>query len=144
PVATIRGVLAGNEGMMSQQYRMYIDGEWCAAESGQTYDAINPATAQSFGKIPKGSREDARRAIAAANRAAKTWSKVPLWERAALCQKMAQVVAEHVEDLADVLCTELGKPRHGEALDEARETPVNYRQAAEQAKFFEGNTIPAQ
>src|SRR5687767_546522 len=127
-----------------EQHRMYIDGQWCVAESGESYDAINPATAKPFAKIPRGSRADACRAIAAANAAQKSWAQVSLWERAALCTRMAQVLAEHIDDLAEILCTELGKPRHGEALDEARETPVNFRQAAEQAKFFEGFTIPVQ
>src|SRR5256885_2273215 len=115
-------------------FQMHIDGRWCSAESGATFDAINPALAQPFAKVPRGSRADARRAIEAANRAFATWSKVPLWDRAALCHDMAKVIAARCEELADVLCTELGKPRRGEALDEAREVPVNFRNAAEQAK----------
>ena len=127
-----------------QDYLMYIDGEWCGSESGRTFDAINPATGAAFARVSRGSRADAQRAIAAANQARKTWSKVPLWERAALCMAMADALAAQTDDLADVLCTELGKPWHGEALDEAREVPVNYRQAAELAKYFEGSTIPSQ
>lgn len=127
-----------------REYLNFIDGQWCKAISGATFDGINPAKGEAFAKIAKGSREDARRAIDAANRARKTWSKVPLWERAALCQKMAELVVKHESDLADILCTELGKPRQGEALDEAREVPNNYRQAAEIAKYFEGHTIPVQ
>ena len=50
--------------------QMYINGEWCDAASGETYDAINPALGEPFGTIPKGGREDAQRAIAAANEAA--------------------------------------------------------------------------
>ena len=122
-------------------YQMYIDGQWCDAAGGQTYDAMNPAKGEPFAKIPKGGREDAQRAIAAANEAAKTWSKVPLFERADLCIRMSEVVAEHADELADILCTELGKPRHGEAQDEAGETPTFYRQSAELARYHESNTF---
>jgi acyl-CoA reductase-like NAD-dependent aldehyde dehydrogenase len=130
--------------MIDQKYQMYIDGQWCNAEESATYDAIDPAKGTAFAKVPKGSRNDARRAIAAAAAAQKEWRKVPLWERAALCMKMAEVLAAKRDELADILCQELGKPRHGEALDEAGEVPVNYRQAAELAKYMEGATIPSQ
>jgi len=121
---------------------MYIDGEWCLSEGGMTYEAINPATSEVIGLVPKGTREDARRAIAAAQKAQGSWSKVPLWERAALCTWMAEVIEKHVDDLARVLTEEHGKPHHSEAYDEARETPNNFRLAGEAIKMLEGSTIP--
>ena len=45
---------------------MYVGGAWCAAETGETFDAVNPATGEVFATIPKGGRADAQRAIAAA------------------------------------------------------------------------------
>lgn len=123
-------------------YPMYIDGNWCAAVSGATKEAINPATARPFATVAWGERADAQRAIKAANAALASWAKVPLWDRASFCVRMAELLEARVEELAAVLCTELGKPRHGEAIDEARETAVNFRNAAEQAKWFEGSTIP--
>jgi acyl-CoA reductase-like NAD-dependent aldehyde dehydrogenase len=125
-------------------YQMCIDGQWCDSESGQTFDALNPATGKPFARIARGTRDDARRAIASANEAYQTWSHVPLWERAALCMKMADVVLARQDDLAAILCTELGKPRQGEAIEEVVETPANFRYAAEQAKWLEGTTIPVQ
>lgn len=125
-------------------YQMYIGGEWSGSESGQTYDAINPAKGEPFAKVAKGTRKDAQRAVAAANEALKTWRKVPLWERSAYCVKVAEVLDRRKEEMADILCTELGKPRHTEASGEAGETPVPWRVAAEQAKYFEGHTKPAQ
>lgn len=124
-------------------YQMYIDGKWCEAASGATHDAINPATGEAFGKLAWGDRDDARRAIGAANEAFQTWSKVPLWERSALCAKVADICDAHKDELIEVLCTELGKPFHGEASDEAGETGTPWRVAAEQAKYFEGFTKPA-
>lgn len=123
-------------------YQMYIDGKWCGAQSGETYDAINPALAEPFGKIAKGSREDAQHAVVAANKAMKAWRDVSLWERSAMCVKIADVIDHRKEEIADILCTELGKPRHGEASDEAGETATPWRVAAEQAKYFEGHTKP--
>lgn len=125
-----------------ETYQMYIDGQWCASESGRTYQAINPATGEPIGLVPEGTREDARRAIAAAQKAQVEWAKVSIWERSAICARMADVVAAHVDELAKVLTLEHGKPAFTEAYDEAREVPVNYRLAAEHIKWLEGSTIP--
>jgi len=126
-----------------QTIRMHIDGQWCDARSGETYDAINPALGEPFGTVATGSRVDAQRAVDAANKARSSWSQTPLWERSALCMKIADILDSKKNELADVLCTELGKPRHGEAADEAGEASVPWRIAAEQAKYFEGHTKPA-
>ena len=123
-------------------YQMYINGEWCDAASGDTYDAINPALGEPFGKVAEGGREDAQRAIAAANEAQKSWREVSLWERCAMCVAIADIIDKRTAELRDVLCTELGKPFHGEANDESSETSVPWHVAAEQAKFFEANTKP--
>ena len=123
-------------------YSMYIDGKWCGAESGETYDGINPALGEPFGKIACGGRADAQRAVAAANKALPSWREVPLWERSALCVKIANILDQQKEALAEILCTELGKPLHGEAADEAGETSAPWHVAAEQAKYFEGHTKP--
>jgi len=60
------------------QYQMHIDGKWCNAESGETYDTINPGLGQPFGKMACGGRADAQRAVAAANAALAAWRDVPL------------------------------------------------------------------
>ena len=44
---------------------MYVDGAWVASESGATFDAVSPATGETFATLPKGTRADAGRAIAA-------------------------------------------------------------------------------
>ena len=84
-------------------YSMYIDGKWCGAESGETYDGINPALGEPFGKIACGGRADAQRAVAAANKALPSWREVPLWERSALCVKIANILDQQKEALAEIL-----------------------------------------
>jgi Aldehyde dehydrogenase family len=64
--------------MAADQMAMYVDGAWCAAESGETFDAVNPATGEVFAAIPKGSRTDAQRAIAAARAGQAVWAKLSL------------------------------------------------------------------
>ena len=54
---------------------MFIDGAWTTAASGETFDAESPATGETIGEIQNGDREDAQRAIAAANGAADGWAR---------------------------------------------------------------------
>jgi acyl-CoA reductase-like NAD-dependent aldehyde dehydrogenase len=124
--------------------KMYIDGRWCDAASGDTFDAINPALGSAFGVIPKGGRDDAQRAVAAANKAFLTWRNVSLWERSAMCMRVADILDNRKDELADILCTELGKPRHQEAQMEASEASTPWRIAGEQAKYLEANTVPCE
>lgn len=121
-------------------YRMYIGGQWCPAASGQTYPAMNPAKGEPFADVAKGDRTDAQRAIDAAAKAQTEWAATPLFERADLCVRAADVIEQCHDKLADILCTELGKPRHKEAASEARIVPHFFRQAAEIARYMEGST----
>lgn len=122
-------------------YLMFIDGTWSEAASGRSHAAINPSTGEPFATVAWGDRADAQRAIAAANRAQPTWAATPVFERADLCVRMAEILEEHAGELADILCTELGKPRHSEANAEASAfVPVFYRQAAALARYQEGTT----
>ncbi|GGC11736.1 aldehyde dehydrogenase [Novosphingobium endophyticum] len=122
-------------------FQMFIDGVRCEASSGASRAAINPATGKPFATVAWGGREDARRAIAAANKAAPRWADVPLFERADLLIRIASLLEERVDALADILATELGKPRRSEAVIEACDfVAIFFRQAAEMARYQEGAT----
>jgi succinate-semialdehyde dehydrogenase/glutarate-semialdehyde dehydrogenase len=127
-----------------KKYQMCIDGEWCDSSDGSTSPAVNPAKDEAFGTIPLGTRDDARRAIAAARRAQPALAALGVWKRAALCLKIAEALEKRREEHARMLCTELGKPYFTEALEEADKVPVYYRQAAEHAKWLEGSTMNAE
>ena len=50
---------------MSEDKQMLVDGEWCAAVSGNSMDVSNPATGEIIATVPRASAEDAERAVAA-------------------------------------------------------------------------------
>src|SRR5688572_19175078 len=54
---------------MTGEHRMLIDGKLTEAESGATYDNVNPATEEVIGQVADGSQADMERAIEAARRA---------------------------------------------------------------------------
>ncbi|HEV2227100.1 MAG TPA: aldehyde dehydrogenase family protein, partial [Nitrososphaerales archaeon] len=70
----------------------------------------NPATGELVDTVPKGGREDVKRAVDAATEAFKKWSEKPAIERSRVLLKIAEVVRADVEDLARSLTLEQGKP----------------------------------
>ena len=120
---------------------MLIDGEWCDAASGATVEATSPATGESLGPVAEGDREDARRAIAAANAAFPAWAARTGFERAALLHRVADVCERRADELARVLTLDQGKPLKAEAEVEVGELIEFFRMAAEDGKRVHG-TIP--
>ncbi len=97
--------------------QMFVDGEWTDAQSGETFDVFNPANGSRIDSVPKGGREDVRKAVDAAREAYKTWPEVPAIERSRTLLKISDTVRGNLEELATSLTTEQGKPM-GEARSE--------------------------
>ena len=92
-------------------YRMFIDGRWCDAASGQTFESENPYTGQPWALIPRGNAEDVDRAVRAAHRALTTgeWPRLTASRRGALLRRLGDLIAEHSKALADVEVRDNGK-----------------------------------
>ncbi len=118
--------------------RMFIDGEWCDAASGATVEATSPATGESLGPVAEGSREDAQRAIDAANAAFPSWAARTGFERAALLHRVADACERRRDELARICTLDQGKPLKAEAEVEVGELIEFWRMAAEDAKRIEG------
>jgi len=121
--------------------RMFVGGEWCDAAGGATVEATSPATGESLGPVAEGDREDARRAIAAANAAFPAWAARTGFERAALLHRVADACERRAGELARILTLDQGKPLKAEAEGEVGELIEFWRMAAEDGKRLTG-TIP--
>lgn len=92
--------------------RLLIDGEWVHGHSGETLQAINPATEDVLTTIAAADGEDVDRAVRAA-RAALTdgpWAGMHPAARGKLLYKLAQLVSDHSEELALLDTLDMGKP----------------------------------
>ncbi len=121
---------------------MYIDGQWCEADSGRTIDVINPATEEVVRQVGYGGTAETERAIAAAGKAAGVWREMTPYERQVPLRKVADLIRERVDELAQPLTAEQGKP-----LAEARlEVLVNatfFEWYAEEANRLYGEIVPS-
>jgi acyl-CoA reductase-like NAD-dependent aldehyde dehydrogenase len=122
---------------------MFIAGEWVESAAGERMEATSPATGESLGSVPEGTREDAGRAIAAAGAAWRDWAARSAFERAAAMERIAEIVAERREDLARTLTLDQGKPLKAEAYDEVSELEQYWLAAAADVRRLEGALPPS-
>jgi acyl-CoA reductase-like NAD-dependent aldehyde dehydrogenase len=122
---------------------MHIGGTWVESEAGARMEATSPATGERIGSVPEGTREDARRAIEAANAAWRDWSARSPFERAEALERVAELVVERRDELARTLTLDQGKPLHAEAYDEVDELEEYWRMAAADATRLEGLMPPS-
>jgi acyl-CoA reductase-like NAD-dependent aldehyde dehydrogenase len=98
---------------MSEHLQMYIDGEWTAARSGDTFDTTDPATGAVLASVPRAGTDDVGKAVAAARRTFDdgTWgSAVAERDRATILLRMAALVALQRDELAELEVRDSGKP----------------------------------
>src|SRR5579871_6590098 len=88
----------------------YINGEWRAAQSGQTFDSVNPAQIdQTLGRFARSQAEDIAAAVAAAAAAYPAWRRTPAPTRAAILTRMGCLMEARKEELAQQMVQEMGK-----------------------------------
>ena len=91
--------------------RMVIDGELVTSVSGATFPTLDPATGAKITDVAEAGPEDVDRAVDAARRALNgPWSQLPATERGRLIGRLADLVAEHAEELAQIESLDNGKP----------------------------------
>lgn len=122
--------------MPPASYRMFIDGEWCRAASGATFEVRSPVTGEPLATLPEAGREDVRRAIDAARAAQRTVARLSIKERAEIAYRVAEAIRPHVDAWALDLTLEQGKPIR-EARTEVAETIPNLQWSAEDLKRVE-------
>jgi betaine-aldehyde dehydrogenase len=98
------------EGIILKNYKMWIGGEWVEAESGKTFPTYNPATGEEIARVPLAAKADIDKAIAAARKALPLWSKNTPAERSEIICKMADKIAEHAAELAELDVINHGTP----------------------------------
>ena len=90
-------------------YRMWIDGDWCDATSGNLVDVENPTDESVLWKVQNGDESDAKIALESAAAAQSAWAATPAVERGRLLANLAAKIIEEREHLARLESLEQGK-----------------------------------
>jgi acyl-CoA reductase-like NAD-dependent aldehyde dehydrogenase len=127
----------------TKDYSMYLAGEWSTGESEARMVATSPATGEQIGTVPEGTRADVERAIAAATESWSGWAKLSAFERAAAMARIAEIIEERRDDLAETLTLDQGKPLVAEAYDEVDELVAYFEMASADVTRLEGAMPPS-
>ncbi|WP_415713175.1 aldehyde dehydrogenase family protein [Maridesulfovibrio sp.] len=95
---------------IDKNYKLYVDGKWVDSKDGKTFKAYCPANGEELATCANASKEDVDMAVAAAQKAFKTWKDVSPQDRAAVLLKIADLIDEETEKLAMVETLDNGKP----------------------------------
>jgi 1-pyrroline dehydrogenase len=99
-------------------YQQFIGGEWIDSTTGETEPDINPASEEAVAHVQVGTREDADRAVAAAQKAYdEVWFDTPPKERSAMMLKLADAMDADTDELARLESIDVGKPISVAAAD---------------------------
>jgi acyl-CoA reductase-like NAD-dependent aldehyde dehydrogenase len=121
----------------TSERKLLVDGEWI--ETGEWHEVRSPYSGEVVGRVAKGGAAETRRALDAAERALA--APLPAHERAAILDRVAGLLKERHEEMAQTICAEAGKPIKAARVEASRAVST-YTFAAVEARKLSGETIP--
>src|SRR5260370_8722980 len=113
---------------------MYIGGRWGPGSGHDYQQIVNPATGKVIAEVPKGTEDDVNVAVTAARSAFDdVWYDTTPRERGERLLKLAEVVALHGEELAQIESANVAKPLAPTISEEIQPIADGFR-------FFAGAT----
>ena len=107
-----------NKPELQNRYQLFIGGQWRDASDGEFFTTKCPANGEKLAECAQATKEDVDDAVREAWKAFETWKKVPTSERAAILNKIADIIDANTEHLAMVESLDNGKPiRETMAID---------------------------
>src|ERR1700761_7585076 len=127
-----------------RRYRMYVDGEWVDAQSGETFGSVDPYTGETWAIVPRARAADVDRAVSAARRAFDEgpWRRMTAVERARLMRRLADVIAARAAEVGLVESLDNGKLLR-EMQGQLTALPAYYEYFAGAADKLHGDTVPS-
>ena len=119
--------------------KMYVAGQWI--EKPRKIEVLNPYDNSVIDTVPRADPGDVDRALASAERGARTMAQLSGYERWKILKKAAELIEARNEELGRLISMEEGKII-GEGRFEARRAVETILVSAEEAKRLHGETVP--
>ena len=102
--------MAYSKPKFKEHYENFINGKFVAPVGGQYFDNTSPIDNSLIAKYPRSQKEDVDNAVSAANAAKEAWGNTSAAARAALLNKVADIIEANLEEFALVETCDNGKP----------------------------------
>src|ERR1700689_4260760 len=108
--------------LTSSPKKLLIGGKWVPSKSGKTFETINPANEEVLALVAEGDKADVDEAVKAARKAFEEgkWATMGPHQRTRYLLKLADLVEQHADELAELETLDNGKP-----LSQARAIDIN-------------------
>lgn len=126
-----------------QEGKLFINGEWIASSTGETFDDLNPATLEMIGRFHRASEDDVGMAVDSAEDAFESWSSMPAPRRGQILFRAARMLEERKEELARKMTREMGKILAEARGDVQEAIDITYYIAGEGRRLL-GETTPSE
>src|SRR4051812_24110655 len=85
-----------------RQTRLLINGKWCDAQDGETFETLNPSSGEVIANVAAAKKVDVDKAVKAARKAfgEGAWKKMPARERGKLMFRLADLMEKNIDELA--------------------------------------------
>lgn len=94
-----------------REIKLFIDGMYCDAESGASYESINPANGRPVATVAEAGAEDVRRACVAAREAFEgDWGAMTSAGRSEILATAADLIEARADEFAELETLDVGKP----------------------------------
>jgi acyl-CoA reductase-like NAD-dependent aldehyde dehydrogenase len=121
----------------AQERKLLLDGEWI--ETGEWHEVRSPYSGETVARVPEAGAEHARRAVDAAAKAME--NPLPAHQRAEILDRVATLLRERQDDVAQTICAEAAKPLKA-ARVEAERAVSTFTMAAVEARRLAGEVVP--
>jgi len=134
---------AGVASFLRRPARLLIGGEWVQSESSVRIPVIDPATGAEIASIADANRADVDKAVAAAREAFEkgAWASMSPADREALLWRLADLIDEHKDELAELESIDNGKTKFMASVVDVPGARNHFRYMAGWATKIEGSTI---
>jgi (Z)-2-((N-methylformamido)methylene)-5-hydroxybutyrolactone dehydrogenase len=126
-----------------KKYLMLAGGQWIEPVSGAWFESVNPYTAEPWALVPRGTKDDVDRAVAAAKAAFYDgqWRKLTASARGELLRRLAEIITAEADRLAEIETTDNGK-LIAEMRGQLKYIPQWFHYFGGLADKIEGRVIP--
>ncbi|MBD3286159.1 aldehyde dehydrogenase family protein [candidate division WOR-3 bacterium] len=129
---------------MPEAFKNFIGGKWVKSKSGKTFENRNPAdTGDLVGTFQLSTEEDVDAAVQAAKKAYPDWRDTPAPERAEIMYRVAHIMRDRKDEIAQLMTREMGKVI-AETRGDMQEGIDTADFAAGEGRRMHGQTVPSE
>lgn len=124
----------------NREYKNLINGKWEISKSGKFIEILSPVDDSLVGYVPAVTQEEVDYIIESSKINQKIWRDTPIYEKANILYKAADILLSRAEEIAEILVMEVAKDRKS-SISEINRTVDFIKFTADTGKNISGSAV---